>query len=161
MKKQAIMTAIVLGLALPWLYLTWLHPVWSGSALDNVASILLAACTLYLAGVLLLKVVTAERVSHDEISGAIAVYLLLGIAWAVIYVVIESLSPGAFHLGSAAQGTIWEQMLYFSLITLTTLGYGDIAPLTPAGRIWAALEAVTGTLYLAVLISRLVGLYKR
>ena len=56
---------------------------------------------------------------------------------------------------------IWNELLYFSLVTLTTLGYGDITPLGAVARIWSALEALVGTLYLAVLISRLVGIYRR
>ena len=151
---------VVLGLSVPWLYLTWLHPVWSGSLLDELAGILLAACTLYIAALTLRSVVAAEKVTHDIISGAIAVYLLMGIAWAVIFLLIEGFSPGSFALGGPEQGTIWDQLLYFSFTTLTTLGYGDIAPLVPVARLWTVLEAIFGTLFLAVLVSRLVGMYK-
>ena len=152
--------SIVLTLSASWLYLTWLHPVWSASLLDRASDVVLAACTLYMAAVLLLAVVRAERVTHDVISGAIAVYLLMGIAWAVIYLLIEGLRPGSFALGEAAQGTVWGQLLYFSFTTLTTLGYGDVTPLSPTARIWAVFEAIFGTLFLAVLVSRLVGLYR-
>ncbi|MEM7226039.1 MAG: potassium channel family protein [Pseudomonadota bacterium] len=150
----------VLTLSSTWLYLTWLHPVWSGSALDEISGAVLAACTLYMAIILLVSVAKAEKVDHDVIGGAIAVYLLMGIAWTVIFVLIEGLYPGSFSLAESARGSIWDQLLYFSFATLTTLGYGDVAPLTPIARIWAVLEAVCGTLFLAVLISRLVGLYK-
>lgn len=151
---------VVLALSVPWLYLTWLHTVWSGSALDMVSGALLAACTLYMAAVLLLSVVAAEKVTHDVISGAISVYLLMGVAWTVIYVLIEGLSPGSFAIGEQGEGTIWEKLLYFSFTTLTTLGYGDIAPLSSVARMWTVFEAVFGTLFLAVLISRLVSLYR-
>ena len=152
---------VVLALALPWLYLTWLHPVWSGSTLDEVTGVLLAAAILYIAAVLLIGIVTAERVTHDVISGAVAVYLLIGVAWAVIYVIIEGLNPGSFAVGDPSHGTVWDQLLYFSFATLTTLGYGDIAALTPVARMWSVAEAIFGTLFLAVRISRLVGLYQR
>ena len=151
---------VVGALSLPWLYLTWLHPVWSGSVLDEVSAVILVACTLYLAGVLLASVVRAKTVTGDVLSGAIAVYFLIGIAWAVIYALIEGLNPGSFAIADASRGTIWDQLLYFSFTTLTTLGYGDIAPLTPVARIWTVFEAICGTLFLAVLVSRLVGLYK-
>ena len=151
---------ILLGLAIPWLYMTWLHPAWSGSTLDEVASLFLAITTLYIAAMLLLSVVMAETVTRDVIGGAIAVYLLLGIAWAVIYALIEGLNPGSFAVADASRGTVWDQLLYFSFATLTTLGYGDISPLTPVARIWAVFEAICGTFFLAILISRLVGLYK-
>lgn len=151
--------AVVLLLSVPWVYLTWLHPVWSGNVFDELAGALLAACTLYISAVLLFSIVMAERVNHDVISGAIAVYLLMGIAWSVVFVLIEGLAPGSFSLGEADRGTVWGQLLYFSFATITTLGYGDVAPLSPVARIWAILEAVCGSMYLAVLISRLVGLY--
>ncbi|WP_299616472.1 potassium channel family protein [Pelagibius sp.] len=151
---------ITLALSAAWLYLTWLHPVWSGGLLDELASVILAACTFYMAGVLLVSVVTAEKVTHDVISGAIAIYLLMGIAWSVIYVLIEGISPGSFGLQQADHGTIWEQLLYFSFTTLTTLGYGDITPLSPIARMWTVFEAISGTFFLAILISRLVSLYK-
>ena len=151
---------VVGALSVPWLYLTWLHPVWSGSVLDEVSAVILVICTLYLAGVLLASVVRAKSVTSDVLSGAIAVYFLIGIAWAVIYALIEGLSPGSFAVADASRGTIWDQLLYFSFTTLTTLGYGDIAPLTPVARIWTVFEAICGTLFLAVLVSRLVGLYK-
>ena len=151
---------VILALSAPWLYLTWLHPAWSGSTVDEIAGALLAACTFYMAVVLLRNVVTARVVTGDVICGAIAVYLLMGVAWAVIYVLLEGLSPGSFGLGDSSRGTVWDQLLYFSFATLTTLGYGDISPLSPLARIWAVFEAVCGTLFLAVLIARLVGVYK-
>ena len=151
---------VVLVLSATWLYLTWLHPVWSGSLLDEVSGLVLAVCTLYMAAVLLFSVIRAERVTHDVIGGAIAVYFLMGIAWAVIFVLIEGVEPGSFSLAEAGKGTIWDQLLYFSFATLTTLGYGDVSPLSAVARVWEVLEAVCGTLFLAVLISRLVGLYK-
>ena len=78
----------------------------------------------------------------------------------MVFVLIEGLQPGSFALGDAERGTIWSQLLYFSFTTLTTLGYGDISPLSPVARIWAVFEAICGTFFLAILISRLVSLYK-
>ncbi len=113
-----------------------------------------------MAVVVLRSVVKAETVTRDVISGAVAVYVLLGVAWAVIYVLIEGLVPGSFAVEEVGKGTIWDQLLYFSFATLTTLGYGDISPLSPVARIWAVFEAICGTFFLAVLVSRLVGLYR-
>ena len=152
--------AVILTLSIAWLYLTWLHPVWSGGLLDDLAAGLLALVILYMTAVLLLSILSAERVTHDVISGAIAVYLLMGIGWSVVYALIEGISPGSFGLDRTGGGSIWEQLLYFSFTTLTTLGYGDIAPLTPLARIWTVFEAICGTFFLAILISRLVSLYQ-
>ena len=152
--------AVILTLSLAWIYLTWLHPVWSGGLLDDLAAGLLALAILYMAAILLISVLSAETVTHDVISGAIAVYRLLGIGWSVVYALIEGISPGSFGLDRTGGGSIWEQLLYFSFTTLTTLGYGDIAPLTPLARIWTVFEAICGTFFLAILISRLVSLYR-
>ena len=153
--------AVALAFALPWLYLSWLHPLWRTEPIDVVADLLLIGLAAYVLALVLMRVVRAERVGVDAICGAIAVYLLAAVVWAVCYGVIEALAPGSFRLADAQAGMVWNQFLYYSLVTLTTLGYGDITPLTAAARIWSALEAVTGTLYLAVLIARLVSLYRR
>lgn len=152
---------VALGFAIPWLYLTWLHPLWRADGTDLAASLLLIGLALFVLALVLGRVVRAERVGLDILCGALAVYLLIGVVWAVSYTVIEALSPGAFRLAAPAAGTPWNQLLYFSLTTLTTLGYGDIVPVGPFARLWSTLEAVTGTLYLAVLIARLVSLYRR
>lgn len=153
--------AIALVFALPWLYLSWLHPLWQAGAGEVAASLLLIALALLVLGHVLLSVVRAERVGVDTLCGAIAVYLLLAVVWAVCFGVIEALIPGSFGFSAADFETIWTELLYFSLVTLTTLGYGDITPVSGVAKIWSALEALTGTLYLAVLISRLVSLYRR
>ncbi len=94
----------------------------------------------------------------DRIFAGVCGYLILGLLWANAYKIHELLSPGGFVSGNG--GSISPDdgsLLYFSLVTLSTLGYGDISPVTPRTRILSALEAVTGTLYLAVFISTLVS----
>lgn len=152
--------ALAACFALPWLYLSWLHPIWRGDEADLLAALLLIALALLVLIVILKRVLGSKRVGFDVLCGAVAVYFLLGVIWAVSYTVIEALAPGAFTLADPAAGTIWNQLLYFSFTTLTTLGYGDISPVAPFARIWSTLEAVTGTLYIAVLVARLVSLYR-
>lgn len=152
--------AVALGFAVPWLYLSWLHPLWRTGPIDVLADLLLIGLAGYVLALVLARVLRADRIGVDAICGAIAVYLLTGVVWAVCYGVIEALAPGSFRLADEGAGMVWNQLLYYSLVTLTTLGYGDITPLTAAARIWSALEAVTGTLYLAILIARLVSLYR-
>ena len=153
--------AVALGLALPWVYMAWVHPLWQADATDIVASLLMIGLCLHVLTLVLVQVVRAERVGVDTICGAIAAYLLIGVVWAVCYSVIEALVPGSFGFSDLELETVWTQLLYYSLVTLTTLGYGDITPIGAVARMWSALESVTGTLYLAVLISRLVSLYRR
>ncbi len=76
------------------------------------------------------------------------------------YVLLDGLNPQAFEVVSANLETGWTDFLYFSFATLTTLGYGDISPDAPFVRIWAVMEAVTGVLYIAILVARLVSLYR-
>jgi hypothetical protein len=100
--------------------------------------------------------VTAERV-----TGAVAVYLLCGLTFAYIYGLLDQLFPGAFNLnlqpGHDDPGHM-ECFTYFSFITLTTLGYGDIIPVHPAARMCAVIQALFGQLYPATLLARLVSL---
>ena len=95
-----------------------------------------------------------REATTDGLVGAIFGYLLIAAAWSLLFRQLEILHPGSFHL---AEGDRDTQLLYFSLITITTVGYGDVLPLTAVARIWAALEAVVGTLYIAILIGRIVG----
>ena len=108
-----------------------------------------------------------QRVTIDTINAALCVYLLLGIAWSFAYSLVDTLEPGAFKSALFDEGVEFMRLgaersfypLYYSLVTLTTLGYGDIVPVSRAASMLAVLEAMTGQVYLAVLVARLVGLH--
>jgi voltage-gated potassium channel Kch len=100
-----------------------------------------------------------EDINADIIAGAIVAYLLMALMWALLYDVLEAARPGSFQF---PQGTTYlgrEVFTYFSFATITTVGYGDIVPVTLAARAFANLEAVVGQLYLVILVSWLVGMY--
>jgi hypothetical protein len=107
---------------------------------------------------ILTHILKVEKVTTDTVLGAICAYLLIGMIWAMMFLLIEIHQPGSFNIG----GTLTEEMgasfIYYSFVTLTTLGYGDIAPLSAPARALSSLEAVTGQVYIAVLIARLVAL---
>jgi hypothetical protein len=110
-----------------------------------------------LAWVILGQVFRDGPVSHHRIQGAIAVYLLLGMAWAALYELVGLLVPGSFT-GTFGTGQTAEQSwLYFSYATLTTVGYGDIVPVHPIARSMAVSEAMMGQFYVAILVARLVS----
>lgn len=115
-------------------------------------------------GGILADVIRAGRITADKIYGAICVYLLVGFAWAFVYAILEQLQPGSFSIPEGP-GNVSEyagrimRMRYFSFVTLTTVGFGDITPRSSAARNLVALEAVMGQIYLAVLVARLVGLH--
>jgi hypothetical protein len=95
-------------------------------------------------------------VTFHRLHGAVAAYLLLGIIWAYAYALVALLGPGAFS-GAVSPADGPRGFFYFSFVTLTTVGYGDVLPVHPVARSLAVLEAVTGPLYLAILIARLVS----
>ena len=111
---------------------------------------------------LLRFVLRASSVDSEVLCASISAYLTLGLIWTMAYWLVEQLTPGAFAFNTAT-GTK-ETMegfnaFYFSFITLSTVGYGDITPVSKVARMLAATEAMTGLLYVAVLIARLVALY--
>ena len=99
-------------------------------------------------------------ITFQRIQGAVAVYLLLGLAWSGIYELIYVLRPDAFHFAETPSNRpeLATQLAYYSFVTLTTVGYGDVTPLHPAARSAAILEALTGQLFPAILIARLVAM---
>jgi hypothetical protein len=111
---------------------------------------------------ILKHVLRDSEVTADKICGALCVYLLFGIIWASGYFLLEGLSPGSLAFASGGPDsieTLFSQCLYYSYVTLTTLGYGDISPVSQAAKSLAYVEALTGQLYLAVLVARLVALH--
>ena len=98
-----------------------------------------------------------KDITSDIIIGAICAYFLIGLMWAYVYAILETFRPGTFH---SSQGGNFERVsfIYYSFVTITTLGYGDITPLTSQARSLSILEAVFGQIYLAVVIARLVGI---
>jgi len=111
---------------------------------------------------LLRFVLRASSVDGEVFCASVSAYLMLGLIWTIAYWLVEQLTPGAFAFNTTT-GTK-ETMegfnaFYFSFITLSTVGYGDITPVSKVARMLAATEAMTGLLYVAVLIARLVGLY--
>jgi hypothetical protein len=102
----------------------------------------------------------SRYVSRAHLQTAASIYLLLGGAWAALYGVIETLHPGSFQLGGQLTDR-QSDFIYFSLVTLSTVGYGDIVPLTGEARMLAALEGVTGVLYIAITVAILVSGFRR
>ncbi len=97
--------------------------------------------------------------TRHRIFGAVAAYLLLGLDWAIAYRLVDVLAPGSFHgLAWEPRGHNLAAFAYFSLSTLTTAGYGDIVPLSLPARTLANMESMTGQLFPAVLLARLVSL---
>jgi hypothetical protein len=103
----------------------------------------------------------ARTILTAHLSTAISIYLLLGMQWFAIYSAIEAFHPGSFFLNKVPIADRQSELLYFSLVTLSTVGYGDIVPIDGEVRMLAALEGVTGVLYVAITVALLVSAYKQ
>jgi hypothetical protein len=109
---------------------------------------------------LLRFVLRAPSVNTEVLSASISAYLMLGLLWTVAYWLVAQVTPNAFAFNTGTKETMAGfNAFYFSFITLSTVGYGDITPVSKVARMLAAMEAMTGLLYVAVLIARLVALY--
>jgi hypothetical protein len=119
--------------------------------------------------VMLRAALSGPHVTFDTLCAALSVYLLLGVFWAIGYSLLDITEPGASFFNTTGATETEEPMrfgtdrsiypLYFSFVTMTTLGYGDIVPNSPAARMLAAAQAVLGQFYVAVLLARLVALH--
>lgn len=138
-----------------WVILT-LSPI---AAVAGILCEIIFLCFIALS--LLFHVFGHEQVTGDTIAGAICVFLLMGIIWMVVYQGIYFFDHSAFNNIAAESfspaATI--DLVYYSFATLTTLGYGDITPVSRSARMFAVTQAIVGQIYLTVLVARLVGLY--
>jgi len=115
---------------------------------------------LLLLHVLFRYVFGARSVTLVTIIAAATIYLLLGALFVPLYGLIDWFLPGSFVDGAAPGTAItWQQLIYYSYVTLTSTGYGDILPVTLWARSAATLEAISGVLYITIIMSRLVGIY--
>ncbi len=112
----------------------------------------------------LFDVVQHRVISRSTLLGAACVYLMMGLAWSDLFFVLEWLQPGSFHVAlsldegaAAAMAVQGPELQYFSYITLTGIGYGDIVPVRLPARMLASLEGLLAQLYIAILIARLVA----
>jgi hypothetical protein len=151
----------VLGvLLLPLIAGNWLLdpadiPLWA-RATAVVTMLFMGTTTI----VIFASVIRAKKVTTDIIFGAVAVYLLVAVIVANLLQVLNYVEPGSVLTSVTEAGQeIFPEFLYFSLVTLTSVGYGDLSPVGPASRVVATATGVFGQLYLAILIAKLVGVY--
>jgi len=98
-------------------------------------------------------------IDANKIVGAICIYLLLGLIWTLLYLLIAQAIPQAFN---GLEHLVWydnfSDVAYYSFVTLTTLGYGDISPIIPIARFVVYMEAIVGVFYMAILVASLIGI---
>ncbi len=154
-RPQPWLSVLCSALAFVLVGLSW-YLLFSGSSELTMALVVVTLLFgVFTASRTLITLVSAPDADADALAGAIFGYFLLVVIWALFFRALDTWSPGAFAL--AADGEPFTELLYFSLVTITTLGYGDISPIAPVARISAGLEAAMGTLYIAILIARIIG----
>jgi len=107
---------------------------------------------------LIYQLLMERRITADTVMGGISIYILIGILWTLFFQVVYIYNPNAFDISNMGYGKE-ENFFYFSFVTLTTLGYGDILPLSRIARTLSTAEAVLGQIYLTVFVAHLVGFY--
>jgi hypothetical protein len=160
---------VTIALALPTVVGHWTLLLSPSPALRSLGFAIISVFLTFLTLVILLAVFRDESISADTIVGAVCAYFLLGMTWGSYYALLTMVSPDALSVSSGlVTAAGWKGdatvpfsplMQYYSFTTLATLGYGDVSPLTAGARALSVLEGVTGQLYLAVLIARLVGMH--
>jgi hypothetical protein len=167
--SQRRRTAIIaMSLAVPVVLLSGVRLLIERQGIIIVYHLLGISFLGYTVVVILVFLFREQRVTFNVIFASLCVYLLLGVLWSIVYSLLEVLEPQSFAF-VLAEGENSQSMrfggeqsifpLYYSLVTMTTLGYGDIVPASPSARMFAAVQALMGQLYLAVLVARLVGLH--
>jgi voltage-gated potassium channel Kch len=143
----SVLLVVILGVALKTTGLSYLH---------LLILVLFYLGTTWLAA---RQVLFTGPIDVNKIIGAICIYLLAGLIWAMAYLFIAQAVPGAFN---GLEQVIWYENFadatYFSFVTLTTLGYGDISPVVPIARFLVYMEAITGVFYMAILVASLIGI---
>ena len=167
--RAIIVGALIVVSSRRWVVGCGLALVVTGVVLDQVAggsagpiSVLASVCSLavilIVIGIFLGDLFKHPSVTLGTISGSICVFLLIGIAWMLMYDIADQILVDAFHGLSAEGGRERSgELFYFSFVTLTTLGYGDITPARPETMSLATLEAVVGQLYLVMIVAAFVG----
>lgn len=163
LSRRKTVLAASLVLVSPAIVATLLVHFSSNRSLVLLGLVCSLAFILLTMGAVLWRVLRVPDVDTHTILGALCAYLLLGIAWALVYSILEYVQPGAFAkagtplTGVGATGLLAPEILNYSILVLSTVGPQDLQPLSRPALAWTGLEAMSGQLYLAVLIGRLVG----
>ena len=105
------------------------------------------------------EIFKTKIIDSHIISSAISIYVLVGIFWYLLFMFLLMIDPDSFHIRNFNPEMVTIDMIYFSFTTLTTLGYGDITPLSYTAKMWSITEAMMGVMFLAIMISRVVSLF--
>jgi hypothetical protein len=149
-----VVTILLVGLLAVHLVDNWSSAAW----LNGLEAGLTIVLVSIVAVLMLAQVYRAGPVTRQRIEGAIGVYLLIGLLWSQAYLLMLFFEPGALHGVTGEESRLNGRLVYFSFVTLTSTGYGDVTPASPLSQSLANLESIVGQLFPAVLLARLVSL---
>jgi hypothetical protein len=149
---------IALAIAFPTLIAHWSAYFLKIPYSFLVGSILGSIFFAYITIIILFYLFREKEITSDIIIGSICAYFLIGLMWAYVFSAMEIVKPGSFQIPQQLNIGM-HHFTYYSFVTITTLGYGDITPISHPAQSLSFLEAITGQLYIAVLIARLVGIH--
>jgi len=140
----------------------WLQEALGLEGAAPVSRVLYVGVFIYAVVRVFRYVIHARKVTFNVLMAGISTYLLIGLAWTMFYLIVWGLMPDAFSgavTATADAGVHTRELLYYSFVSLTTVGYGDITAVSPLARALSVLEVLSGVLYLGVLVARLVSMY--
>jgi hypothetical protein len=156
-KRSHLIIASIL--VLPLVLSTWSIYFYDSTQIGILTRIFGALFFGYAVIIILQMIARSTAITRETIFAAIVAYLLIALMWAFIYMILEMVVPGSFSFPDKSIRAETMRFEYFSFITITTLGYGDVTPLTNRASGLALLEALIGQIYLVVLVAWLVGMY--
>lgn len=159
-QKQQNHRSFAMGLLLPVLLLYWLG-IYDVIPFGRIGSY---TCFALYFGLLVhsfsLQILKSPRITIDVIFATLCLYIIIGMFWAALYALLYEIDPGAYSgslLENGADSSLLTTFIYFSMVTLTTLGYGDITPQTPGAGALCQAQAIIGQFYITVVVAWLVG----
>ncbi len=152
---------LLILLAIPLFIEIWDDPFSTSNIQDPVPLVLLLVFLIIATGSLIAALRRSTEVHIEELFGAVSVYLLLGLIWSTAFMLINALQPGSFAFGGVAASMDWQDLLYYGYVSLVTIGYGDITPVSDFARSFSVLAGITGTLYVAIVIAQSASLLPR
>jgi len=159
-KKRDVI--IALCFAIPWFVAVMINMPFFERDKSIVARreiVFAALLFLYTTYRIFVHLIKSREITSEILFASICVYLMIGLSWAAFYIFIHIMDPGSFIDTSGELTTTAPRFLFFSYITLTTIGYGTLSPATDQARSLAMMEALLGQLYLTIMVARLVGLH--
>jgi voltage-gated potassium channel Kch len=159
--NRGVATAVIGIFVLAAVVLKWTTPIGGLPGTPVAAAVSAIAVFLIFTLLVLLRTLSPGPITRHRIEGAVAAYLLIAMTFAVAFEAAELLQPGSFDFGGDRPEIIAPAVSYFRLVTLTTVGYGDVTPVTPLARRLAMFEGFIGQMYPAVIIGWMVGAMKR